>query len=209
MPDDQSRSASSGAAEPGGRTSFWLDEPWPALPSAAVRAGQAEVAVIGGGVTGCSCALTLAERGVRVRLHERARSPAGRAAATAASRCAGRRLPYDRARDELGAEPARRLMALTEARARPHGAAGGRCVPPRRQPAAGRRRRPSGDELRARVRRAAEPTASRSTGSTSSIRRSTVSTAAAIHHPPDGALQPARWVRRLAAARGGGRRRHA
>ena len=59
----------------------------------------------------------------------------------------------------------------------------------------------------ARVRRAPRATASRSSGSTSSIRRSTGSTAAAIHHPPDGALQPARWVRRLARARGRGGRR--
>jgi gamma-glutamylputrescine oxidase len=31
---------------------------------------RVDVAVIGGGVTGCSCALTLAERGLRVRLFE-------------------------------------------------------------------------------------------------------------------------------------------
>ena len=50
-------------------TSLWLKEPHDGLPRSRSE-GRAEVVVIGGGVTGCSCALTLAERGVRVRLYE-------------------------------------------------------------------------------------------------------------------------------------------
>ncbi|HEY3922045.1 MAG TPA: FAD-dependent oxidoreductase [Gaiellaceae bacterium] len=57
-------------------TSYWLTEPRePLTRSASVRA-DVDVVVVGGGVTGCSCALTLAERGLRVRLLE-AREIAG------------------------------------------------------------------------------------------------------------------------------------
>ena len=49
--------------------SYWLAEP--AEPLARVSRDESpDVVVIGGGVTGCSCALTLAEAGLRVRLFE-------------------------------------------------------------------------------------------------------------------------------------------
>ena len=103
---------SRGPSHPG--TSYWLEERRSEWPSARF-AGRADVAVIGGGVTGCSCALTLASK-------RRARAPARSARDRRRSERAQRRLrpprrdrvPYDRARAELGAEPARRLMALTE-----------------------------------------------------------------------------------------------
>ena len=41
-------------------TSFWQKETHGGLPPARFE-GRADVVVIGGGVTGCSCALTLAE----------------------------------------------------------------------------------------------------------------------------------------------------
>src|SRR4051794_41840579 len=56
-------------------TSYWLEEPADAFPARAMR-GRVEAAVIGGGVTGCSCALTLARHGVSVRVYE-ARTIAG------------------------------------------------------------------------------------------------------------------------------------
>ena len=70
--------------------------------------------MIGGGVTGCSCALTLAERGVRVRLHEAGEIAGGASGRNGGFALRGATAAYDRARVELGAEPARRLMALTE-----------------------------------------------------------------------------------------------
>jgi 2-polyprenyl-6-methoxyphenol hydroxylase-like FAD-dependent oxidoreductase len=42
--------------------SFWLVEPGPLLASQPL-AGPADVEIVGGGITGCSCALSLARAG--------------------------------------------------------------------------------------------------------------------------------------------------
>ena len=94
-------------------TPYWLDEPADEFPPIDAR-GRAEVAVIGGGVTGCSCALTLAERGVRVRLYEQRRVAGGASGRNGGFASRGPALPYDLARNELGVERARLLMSLTE-----------------------------------------------------------------------------------------------
>ena len=64
------------------------------------------MAVIGGGVTGCSCALTLAERGVRVRLHEAGEIAAGASGRNGGFALRGATRAYDRARIDFGAEQA-------------------------------------------------------------------------------------------------------
>ena len=94
-------------------TSYWLDEPRLELPRGALRGTRR------GGRDrrrrhGCSCALTLAERGVRVRLHEAGEIAAGASGRNGGFALRGATASYDRARVDLGAEPARRLMALTE-----------------------------------------------------------------------------------------------
>src|SRR6478609_12200042 len=94
-------------------TSFWLKEARRDLPRSRFE-GRAEVAVIGGGVTGCSCALTLAERGVRVRLYEQREIAGGASGRNGGFALRGAAMPYDEARRELGAERARLLMTLTE-----------------------------------------------------------------------------------------------
>ena len=89
-------------------TSYWLQErrgDW----SPAHFDGHADVAVIGGGVTGCSCALTLASNGVRVRLHEAREIAGGASGRNGGFALRGATLPYDRARAGLGAGR-RRLM---------------------------------------------------------------------------------------------------
>ena len=94
-------------------TSYWLQEQrseW----SSTRFAGRAEVAVIGGGVTGCSCALTLASNGVRVRLHEAREIAGGASGRNGGFALRGATVPYDRARAELGDGAARQLMTLTE-----------------------------------------------------------------------------------------------
>ncbi len=94
-------------------TSYWLDEPSEPLPLRPF-AGPAEVAVIGGGVTGCSCALTLAEHGVKVRLYEARQIAGGASGRNGGFALRGAAVPYDVACTQLGDEPARAYMALTE-----------------------------------------------------------------------------------------------
>src|SRR5437764_13292030 len=94
-------------------TSYWLDEPADSLRTEAF-AGRAEVAVVGGGVTGCSCALTLAERGVRVRLYEQREVAGGASGRNGGFALRGAVAPYDEVRRDLGEERARLVMELTE-----------------------------------------------------------------------------------------------
>lgn len=54
--------------------SYWLTEPFEPFP-APRGGGRVDVAVVGAGVTGCACALALAEGGLRVRVQ---RGAAGR-----------------------------------------------------------------------------------------------------------------------------------
>jgi len=177
-------------------TSLWLEEPRDDLRSARFD-GRAEVAVIGGGVTGCSCALTLAERGARVRLYEAGEIAAGASGRNGGFALRGAAKPYDQARIALGAEPARRLMELTE-----------RTLDRMEELAGDTLRRAgslrlAGDEReREELRR--EHDALREDGFGVEWVEELAEPLdrlyfAAIHHPRDGALQPARWVRRLAA----------
>jgi gamma-glutamylputrescine oxidase len=159
--------------------------------------GRAEVAVIGGGVTGCSCALTLAQRGVRVRLYEAREIAGGASGRNGGFALRGATAPYDVARTELGHGRARLLMQLTE-----------RALD-RMEELAGDAFRRVGSlrlaydaEEREALRR--EHDALREDG----FAVEWVDELAppldrlylgAILHPHDGALYPARWVRRLAA----------
>ncbi len=176
--------------------SFWLDEPREALARRPFD-GRAEVAVIGGGVTGCSAALTLAQRGVRVRLHEAREIAGGASGRNGGFALRGATLPYDEARVALGAVRARTVMELTErALDRLESLAGDafrrvgsyRLAYDEAELAALRREH---DALRDDgfavewVDELAPPLDALYLG--------------AILHPGDGALYPARWVRRLAA----------
>jgi gamma-glutamylputrescine oxidase len=176
-------------------TPYWLDEPADEFPPIDSR-GRTEVAVIGGGVTGCSCALTLAERGVRVRLYEQRRVAGGASGRNGGFASRGPALPYDLARTELGVERASLLMSLTER-------------------SLDRMERLAGDAFRrvGIVRLAADDeeadalrrelgalradgfAAERLSGLPAPLDRLYVG---AILHPTDGAISPARWVRRLA-----------
>jgi gamma-glutamylputrescine oxidase len=177
-------------------TSLWLKEPHDGLPRSR-SGGRAEVVVIGGGVTGCSCALTLAEHGVRVRLYEAREIAGGASGRNGGFALRGAAAPYDEARRELGDERARLVMELTErALDRMEELAGDAL---RR---VGSLRLAFDDDERKALRR--EHAALREHGFAvewvdelepplDRLYRG------AILHPRDGALQPARWVRRLAA----------
>ena len=47
---------------------YWLEDLPPLKPTP--RRGRVDVAIVGGGVTGCAAALRLAEAGLDVRVHE-------------------------------------------------------------------------------------------------------------------------------------------
>jgi len=94
-------------------TSYWLEEP--AQPFAAPAAsGHVDVAVIGGGVTGCSCALTLARHGVSVGLYEARTVAGGASGRNGGFALGGSAEPYDLARERLGRETAYDLWVLTQ-----------------------------------------------------------------------------------------------
>jgi glycine/D-amino acid oxidase-like deaminating enzyme len=177
-------------------TSLWLQEPHAAVPLRRFE-GRAEVAVIGGGVTGCSCALTLAERGVRVRVYEAREIAGGASGRNGGFALRGAAAPYDEARRDLGDEGARLVMELTER-------------------ALDRIEELAGDAFRraGSLRLAFDP------DEREALQREYDALSehgfavewvdeldppldrlylGAILHPRDGALQPARWVRRLAA----------
>jgi gamma-glutamylputrescine oxidase len=177
-------------------TSLWLKEPHDALPRPRSE-GRAEVVVIGGGVTGCSCALTLAERGVRVRLYEAREIAGGASGRNGGFALRGAAAPYDEARRALGDERARRLMELTER-------------------ALDRMEELAGDAFR----RVGSLRLAFDADERDALRREHAALrehgfavewvdeleppldrlySGAILHPRDGALHPARWVRRLAA----------
>ncbi|HEX7082696.1 MAG TPA: FAD-binding oxidoreductase [Gaiellaceae bacterium] len=176
-------------------SSFWLDEPTEPLPRAGWQ-GPAEIAVVGGGVTGCSCALTLAEAGVRVRLHEAREVAGGASGRNGGFALRGAAVAYDVARDQLGGEAARRLMELTER------------TQDRLEQLAGDAFRRVGslrlawdEDERGELRREYEALHADGCAVEWLDRLDPPLDRlfhGAIVHPRDGALQPARWVRRLA-----------
>lgn len=176
---------------------YWLEEPSQPLSSRRF-AGRADVAIVGGGVTGCSCALALARSGVRVRLHEARTVAGGASGRNGGFALRGGAMPYDAARTRLGPERARWLWVLSE-----------RALDAM-SPIAGDALRRVGS-LRLAV-DAAEASALRAEHDAlvgDGFAAEWVAEppgplagrfAAGLLHLPDGALQPARWIRRLAAA---------
>ena len=121
-------------------------------------------------------------------------------------RSARRRAALRRGARALGADRREALWQLTERALDRLAGARGRRLPARRQPSARRGRRASARRSRASSTLCAA-TASPSSGSTRCRPPLDRLFGGAILHPGDGSIHPARWVRRLAAARRRGRRR--
>jgi glycine/D-amino acid oxidase-like deaminating enzyme len=161
------------------------------------------VIVIGGGVTGCSCALALARTGARVRLHDAGRIGGGASGRNGGFALRGASVPYDVAVERVGREAAHRLMALTERGLdRMESLAGDALV------RGGSVRLAHGADELARLQ--SECDALRADGFVVEWVDDLEPPldrlyAGAIVHPRDGALHPGRWLARLAgAARGAG-----
>src|SRR5688500_6117535 len=176
--------------------SFWLAEPAPALPSRPLT-GRPDVEIVGGGVTGCSCALTLAGKGLRVRLHEARAVASGASGRNGGFALRGGAMAYDSAREWLGADLAAEYWRLTEAYVDRMGELGGDAF--RRTGSL----RLAGDDEPEELR--AEYEALRGDGFEVEWRDELPELLAgrfpaALFHPRDAVLQPARLVRRLASA---------
>jgi glycine/D-amino acid oxidase-like deaminating enzyme len=176
--------------------SFWLSEPAPALASRAL-AGPPDIEIVGGGITGCSCALTLARVGRRVRLHEAREVASGASGRNGGFALRGGAMAYDSAREWLGHELAADYWRLTEAYVDRMAELGGDAL--RRTGSLRLAGEDERDELRA------EYDALREDGFAAEWRDELPEPLAgrfpgALFHPEDAVLQPARLVRRLANA---------
>jgi glycine/D-amino acid oxidase-like deaminating enzyme len=90
---------------------YWLEDLPPLKPTR--RHGHVDVAIVGGGVTGCAAALRLAEAGLRVRVHDQRAIAEGASGRNGGFALAGGAAAYDVARDTYGAEQARALWQWT------------------------------------------------------------------------------------------------
>ena len=154
--------------------------------------------MVGGGVTGLSCALTLAEGGKRVRVYEARTIASGASGRSGGFALRGGAMPYDQARERLGTERAAGLWRLTE-----------RTLDRMESLAGDALRRVGSLRLAADEVEGAELAAEYEALRTDRFAAEWIDQpggrlaerySGALLHPRDGSLQPARWIRRLATA---------
>ncbi|HLE98719.1 MAG TPA: FAD-dependent oxidoreductase [Gaiellaceae bacterium] len=176
--------------------SYWLAEPHDPLPRVRLD-GPLDVAVVGGGITGCSCALALAEAGLRVRLYEAREIAGGASGRSGGFALRGGSAPFPVLSESIGRERAVALWRWTEHELSELADVAGDAFRP-----SGSLRVAVDEEEREELR--AEYDGLRSGGFAVEWLDELPPPLsdrypAAIRHPPDGVLQPARLVRRLAA----------
>lgn len=175
-------------------TPFWLTEPADEVGSTKLE--EVDVAIIGAGITGCACALSLAEAGKHVCVYEARSIAEGASGRNGGFALRGGAARYDVARETYGRDAARELWHRTEA------------ALDRLESLAGDTFRRTGSlrlaaDVEERVEIRAEYDALSEDGFAAEWRDELSDLRpdfrGAIFHPRDGALQPARFVRRLAA----------
>ncbi|HXG77424.1 MAG TPA: FAD-dependent oxidoreductase [Gaiellaceae bacterium] len=173
---------------------YWLAEPHEPLPRVTL-AGPPDAAVVGGGVTGCACALALAEAGLAVRLYDAREIAGGASGRNGGFALRGGAAPYPVMVEALGREQAAVLWRWTEAALRDLAEAAGDAFR-----STGSLRLAADEPERAELE--AEYEALRADGFAVEWRVPGPPLAGvypgALFHPPDGVLHPARFVRRLA-----------
>ena len=176
---------------------YWLEEDAP--PRAPARHdGHVDVAIVGAGVTGCSAALRLAAGGLSVRVHDQRGVAEGASGRNGGFALRGGATRYDIARETYGADRALGLWQWTEgALDRMESLAGDSLA------RIGSLRLAADEEELEDIR--LEYEAMHQDGIAARwIERAELgpqlgSFHGAIEHPGDGSIQPARFVRRLAA----------
>ena len=175
-------------------TPYWLDEPAEPLPAAQVD-GRVDVAVVGGGITGCSCALALAEAGLKVGLFEAREVASGASGRNGGFALRGGAAPFPVLEKSIGDDATAHLWRWTEAELVELAALAGDAFRP-----TGSLRLAVDEEEREELREEYE--ALRGAGLAAEWRdgldEPLARYPAALFHPPDGVLQPARLVRRIA-----------
>jgi gamma-glutamylputrescine oxidase len=175
---------------------YWLEDA--PVPRATPRHdGRADVAVIGAGITGIAVAFRLAERGKRVRVYDTRAVAEGASGRNGGFALRGGASRYDVARETYGAEQARDLWHWTE-----------RALDRMAELAGGALRRTGSLRLAADLEERDQIRAEYEAFEEDGIEAEWLDELpehlaerfhGAIVHPHDGALQPARWVRSLAA----------
>jgi gamma-glutamylputrescine oxidase len=177
-------------------TSYWLAEPAPALPRGSA-VGSVDVGIVGAGITGCACALALAEAGARVRVVDERHVAEGASGRNGGFALRGTAAPYDQVVAAVGREQALALWRWTETEIDALESLAGnafRRTGSLRLAVDGEEREDLRDEIEALWADGLEAEWIDAPDGVLSGRFS-----AAIRHPPDAVLQPARLVRRLAA----------
>jgi gamma-glutamylputrescine oxidase len=175
-------------------TSYWLAEPAEPLPPARVD-GPADAAIVGGGITGCSCALALAEAGLKVQLFETREIAGGASGRNGGFALRGGAAAYPVLAESIGDDATADLWRWTERELEALASLAGDAFRP-----TGSLRLAADEEERDELREEYEGL--REAGFAAEWREDLDEPLsrypAALFHPPDGVLQPARLVRRIA-----------
>jgi gamma-glutamylputrescine oxidase len=172
---------------------FWLEESRPTVPTRELD--RIDIAVIGAGITGCTCAAALARAGKRVRVYDARGIGEGASGRNGGFALRGTAARYDVARETYGRDAARELWRRTED------------AVDRLESIAGESFRRTGSlrlaaDVEERVEITAEYEALREDGFAVEWRDELPELRpdfrGAIFHPTDGAVQPAGLVQRLA-----------